>query len=186
MTTAPTPALVDAVDSFYELIKANVQSLNPARQFRGMVDAKDWPPKEITPEAPYLIVLRDLPTRTKHQSFYAPLLSETVEWRWVVQGPNIAADAQESNRGQKYRINVLMMQEMLSAHNPGYSLKKQFSVTNDVNNNPILVATPYNPPEPFWWTIPSFVRKQDRDSGMLYTAGQVDVSNFAPVSMNLG
>lgn len=186
MSSAPIPALIDTIDSFYEFVLANVHVLNPARVFGGIVEARDWPPKSLVPAAPYLAILRDTPTRTKPQSFYAPLMTDIVEWRWALMGDNIPQNAQAANRGDKYRLNVQIMQELLSAHNPGYAMKSQWGVTNDVNNNAIKVSTPYNPPEPFWWSIPEFTRKQDRQSGMVYTAATVQVSSYAPVSGNLG
>ena len=185
MGAAPIPTLVDTIDSFYQWVKANVLAQNPQRQFGGIVEARDWPPKNILPATPYLATLRDIPTRTK-QSFYQPLVSELVEWRWALVGDNIPANAQAANRGDKYRINVLVMQELLSAHNPGYCPKSQYTVTNDVNNEPVLVATPYSPQDSLWWTIPEFTRKVDRQTGMIYTAGQVQVTSYAPVSKNLG
>jgi hypothetical protein len=186
MSAAPIPALIDTLDSFYQWILNNVSAINSSRKFGGIVDAKDWPPKVIKLEVPYLAILRDSPIRTKPQSFYAPLMGDLVEWRWTVEGDNIPANAQASNRGDKYRTNMQIMQELLSAHNPGYAPKQQWNVAADSNNNPVRVGVSYNPPEYFWWTIPSFVRKQDRQSGMLWTVGQVEISCFAPVSLNLG
>ena len=185
MSAAPIPALIDAVDSYYQWIKSQVLLINPNRKFGGIVEARDWPPKEIDDSALYLTILKDVPTRSPHQSFYAPLVSDVVAWRWAVQGNNIPQASQQANRGDRYRKNVQIIQEILSASNPGYCAKNQYSVQADVNNNPVLVATPYsNPPDYLWWTIPEITRKQDRVSSMVWTDAQVQVSSYAPIAQN--
>jgi hypothetical protein len=186
MAAAPIPALIDSTDSMYQWILANVAQINPLRKFGGIIDARDWPPKSIILNVPYLAILSDLPTKSPHQSFYAPLVSETVEWRWVIQGDNIPQNAQAANRGDKYRQNVQIMQELLSAHNPGYAPKSQWTVASGLDNEPVYSSVAYNPPEFFWWSLPAFSRKIDRQSGMIYNAARVEISNFAPISSNLG
>jgi hypothetical protein len=187
MSAIPTVQyLADAIDTFYAFVRANVLALNSKRVFGGIVQARDWPPKNIVDQSVYLCQMMDAPTRTRHQSFYAPLMTYTLEWRWAIIGTNVPANAQAANRGDKYRINMAIEKELLSAHNPGYTLKNQYSVGSDVDNDAIQVVVPYNPPEPLWWGIPGFSPKQDRTSGMLYTAGRVEVSSYAPISGNLG
>jgi len=185
MSTPATPLLIDTIDSFYQFVKNNVLQINPQREFGGIVDARDWPPKNIVDQGIYLAHTLDAPVRTK-QSFYDPLIAFTLDWRWAIKGENIPQNAQAANRGDKYRLNIQIIQELLSAHNPGYAPKNQYSITNDANNDPVLVATPYDPPDSLWWDIPAFTPKIDRMSGMIYTTGRVTVSSYGPISANLG
>lgn len=184
MSNPPIPTFGDAIDTFYQWVLAAVQAVMPSQGFGGIVEARDWPPKTMAPAVPYLATLRDIPTKSPHQSFYAPMISDILEWRWALIGDNIPPNAQAANRGDKYRQNVALMGLLLSAHNPGYAPMQQWSVAPDANNNPVKVGTPYDPPEYLWWTIPEFTRKVDRQTGMVYTAGQVQVTAYAPVAAN--
>ena len=185
MSSGPTPALIDTIDSYYQWIKSQILLITPTRKFGGITEARDWPPKAIEDSALYLVVLKDSPTRSPHQSFYQPLMSDLVAWRWAVQGDNIPLNAQAANRGDRYRKNVQIIQELLSASNPGYCPKNQYSVRADANNIPQLVSTPYtNPPDYLWWTIPEITRKLDRNSSMIWTDAQVQVSSYAPIAAN--
>ena len=181
MTTPATPQLVDTIDSFYEYVKGRVQAYNPARQFGGIVQARDWPMKEATIAAPYLLIESDSPVPyMKAVSEYQPNMLFKVSWVWMIQGDNIPANAQAANRGNKYRINMQMVQEMLVGLYPGFCLQQQYSITDDGTGHPLQVAVPYNPVQYVRWAKPRFVDKIDNQSGILFNSGAMSVSGFAP------
>ena len=175
------PQSVDTIESFYYWVRSRVLTINSARVFGGIVQARDWPLKVATLEAPYLLIQSDTSVpfaKSVSQQQSNSLLR--VQWAWMIQGDNIQANAQSTNRGNKYRINMQMIDEMRNGHFPGQCEKLQYTLTDDGTGNPLQVVTEYNPPEYVRWTQPRFSDKIDRTSGILFCSGAVSVVAFAP------
>jgi hypothetical protein len=180
-TFVATPQLVDTLDSYYQYVKNRVLQVNPDRVFGGIAQARDWPMKEALLDTPYLLDLSDTAVPFgKSVSNYQPSILYRVQWAWLVQGDNIQQNTQAANRGDKYRINMKMKQEIITGHYPGFCEKMQYFVTDDGSGNPVLSFMEYNPPEFIRFSQPRFSDKQDQNSGILFCSGAVSVSAFAP------
>lgn len=180
-TAPPIPLLVDACDSYYYYVKGQVQTINPARVFGGIVQARDWPLKEAKLEVPYLLLQKEEPKPFgRSASWFRPLENIAVRWAWMIQGDNIQNNAQSTNRGNKYRINMQMVQEILAGNNPGFCQKYQYSVVDDGTGNAEKVLTAYVPAEFVRWSIPRFADTVDSVSGILSCTGIVGLHDFAP------
>ena len=175
------PLLQDAIDSFYYWVLGRVQTINPARDFGGIVQARDWPMKEANLNTPYLLITAETPVPfMKSVSQYQPNMNYKLSWAWMIQGDNIPFNAQAANRGNKYKINMQMIQEMLAGHYPGFCSKAQYTVADDGSGNAVQVITPYDPAEQIRWSMPRFIDRIDKQTGILFCSGVVDVAGFAP------
>lgn len=175
------PQLIDCIDAFYYWVRGRVTAANPSRVFGGIVQARDWPMKEAVLEAPYLLLSSDTPVPfIKSVSQTQPSMLFRVQWAWMVQGDNIPANAQATNRGNKYRLNMQIVQEMLAGHFPGFCEKLQYYPQDNGHGVAQLVSISYSPAEQIRWTQPRFVDKIDRSTGILFCSGMVSISGFAP------
>lgn len=180
-TFVAVPQLVDTLDSYYYYVKNRVLQVNPSRNFGGIVQARDWPMKEAKLDTPYLLDSMDsLVPFGKSVSQYQPNVNYRVQWVWMIQGDNIPQNAQAANRGNKYRVNMQMKQEVIVGCFPGFCEKLQYSVQDDGTGQAEQAFMEYNPPEFIRFSQPRFVDKIDRTSGILFCSGAVGVSAFAP------
>lgn len=172
----------DAVDSFYEWVKArienyvtNVQSPSYTRTIKGIFNAQDWPAKRLVPDAFYLLVLGEEPVGKQGWSPATPIVFHQVQWVWVNKGTDLAqANVQQANRGDRYRTAQLMKQELLYGMNPGYSPKLSYAM-----NGASFVGMPKVPAEAITWTpISGFHEKLDKQSGLLYVAAATRIQDM--------
>lgn len=182
MSTLPaTPLFIDGIDSYYFYVKNRILQINPARVFGGIVQARDWPMKEAQLEVPYLLLQREDPKPFgRSVSWFRPMESMQVRWAWMIQGDNIQANAQSTNRGNKYRINGQMIQELLNGSYPGFCKKYQYSAVDDGTGKAEKIAVAYDPTEFVKWSMPRFSDTIDSVSGILYCTGIVGIHDFAP------
>lgn len=178
---APVDTQTDTLDSFYQYVKQRIESFNVNRQFGGIVSARDWPFKTATPEAFYLMIDKSSPSKNV-KSWQSPLYTFSLQWTWLIIGTDVAPTVLAANRGDKYRTNGIMQEEMLNGLYPGFCEKQQYKIQpNPINNQPQVVAVgPYVPSEKLWWDKPNFSEKIDRNTGILFSYGSVRVSSFAP------
>jgi hypothetical protein len=170
--------MVDWSDSLYQYVKARIEAINPTRVFSGIVEAADWPPKELKDQTYYLVINSLDPNRGQGpgtNSWTAPLYGEIAQWTWPIIGTDIAADTLATNRGDRYRINFQMIQELLQGHYPGFCQKFQYSM-----NGTLLIATPYVPAETIWFTKPRFSTRIERTTGILFGSAAVTITGFSP------
>lgn len=177
---SPPNCQIDVVDSYYQWVKGRVKILNSQRVFGGIVQARDWPFKEASTGQYYLLIEKDAPS-PRIASWHSPVYTFSVRWAWLVMGTDLAPTDEAANRGDKYRINVPMQQEILNGCWPGFCEKQLWSITPDPNTNlPVLNSQSYVPSEKLWWTKPVFSEKVDANTGILFSYAQVNISAFAP------
>lgn len=179
---SPTSSMVDWSDSLYQYVRARILKVNPQRKFGGIVEARDWPLKEPKQDAFYLLTTTLSPNRGQgpgSNSWTAPLYGEQIQWAWCVIGNDIAPDALASNRGDRYRKNFSMIQELLQGHFPGFCEKLQYSMDGTT-----LVATSYAPKEFIWFTKPAFSDRIERSSGILFGSASSVITGFSPTIAN--
>lgn len=163
----------DVIDSYYRWVKARILAINPERQFKGIIQALDWPFKEAAIESIYLAIATDTPSRQGTPS--SPAYTQRLSWVYLVQGKDIAPGTQGPNRS-KYRINNTIKKELINGNFPQFCERQQWNL----DSNEALVATSYYPSEHIWWNSITFKDKVDKTSGILFGDGSVLLTSFAP------
>jgi len=182
-SVSPTSSMVDWTDSFYNYVKERVLAVNESRVFSGIVEASDWPSSEVVLESFYLVRQSISPNRPDSpggNSWSSPLYGEPVQWSWPIMGDDIQPTNIAANRGDRYRKNFAMMQEILQGMFPGFCEKKQFSI--DVTGE--LLSTSYDPKEYIWFTKPVFATKIDKSTGFLFGTASTTITGFAPTILS--
>ena len=169
--------MLDAIDSYFEYVAGRMATINPARKMVGVQDAMDWPPKStesIAMESFYLLTLGQRPLIGK--SFWSstiPVLEHTLQWTWLIAGSDLVPGKIGRNRGDRYRTNMTMREELLKATYPWFAQKQNWSVVGNTPSGVALKGTPVVPSEYVWWTPPAFLNRIDRGSGVVYGAATV-------------
>jgi hypothetical protein len=172
--------VIDAIDSYFAAMEAGIAIANPNRKVIGVMDAMDWPPKNVTLEAFYLLVLgaRGLNSKAMWSSA-EPTFVHTLQWTWVIAGSDLTQGKIGRSRGDRYRTNITMRDELVVATQKAWWAEKlQFSVQGNTPSGVALQATPMDTPEWIWWTPLTFLNRQDRESGVIYGAAQVQVTDI--------
>lgn len=181
-STSPTSTMVDWADSHYQYVKKRVLAINPTRVFSGIVQARSWPLEQAVPESFYLLLGNNAPLRGEN-SWSGPAYSEKIQWAWQIIGTDILSNSQMRNRGDRYRTNFTMVQELLQGMAFGFCEKQQYSIS-EVNGSPVLVATSYMPKESIWWKQPVFTDRFERISGILFGYAASEVTGYGPTILN--
>jgi hypothetical protein len=180
--------LVSVIDSYASYVAARFQALNAQvtingttgpQQFGGVVTAQDWPQAPVIEGAAYLIVQKILPRgNSKVQRQYLFLC----QWTWLLIGTDIAANQQALNRGDRYRTDMQIMQNLKEANFPGWCQKIDYSVSGVgvVSGTPSAFAGP--PPSTeewvFWDDLEFAPRQDNMKSGLLYNAAGVTLMGW--------
>ena len=167
--------MLPAIDSFYMAVEAALVANNPQRQVLGLLEAQDWPPQEVAFEAFYCLVLGATPLGRQAYSATSPIYVHHLQWVWMIMGTDVQAGIRGRNRGDRYRTNHIMEQELLVGLFPYFAPKLSWTV--DVNGN--LTGTPYAVPDTILWTPPSFVTRVDKASGLTYGSAAVSLTDIA-------
>lgn len=173
-----TSNMVDFTDSHYNYVRTRILAVNKERKFGGIVEARDWPLKETIPGAYYFLINSAPPNKGQGpgtNSWSSPLYGIQVQWAWTIIGTDIPQNSLMSNRGDRYRKNFAMIQEILQGFYPGFSEKLQFSM-----NGLELVSTSYIPKEMVWWTKPRFTDRIDLNTGILFGSAIATLTAFSP------
>ena len=165
----------DAVDSHYQWVKARILANNPQRLVMGLLNAQDWPNKDIKTEAFYLLVLPEAAGPNESSTASIQRLSHNVQWVWMIAGTDIpASGARKANRGDRYRTQVSMKNELINGLFPYYCEKKSWSL--DANGR--WIGQSLDPAEAISWTRAQFHDRQDKPSGAVYGSAAVSISNM--------
>lgn len=165
--------MLNAVDSLFEYVKSRMATINPARVLGGLVDAQDWPPQNVQMEALYLIALPAVPVGKETYSAAIPILMHTLQWTWMVQGTDLAQAIIGANRGDRYRKNMQIRQDLLAALWPNFAEKKSWSVVGQA-----VVGASLNPVEFMIWTPVQFLERIDKASGLLYGTATIHLTDM--------
>lgn len=168
--------MIEAVDSFYRSVKSRIITLNPNRIVVGMMDAMDWPPKEIQMEAFYLVTLADSVV-SKAYSPYAMGLSHAVQWIWIIAGTDLTTGVKGRNRGDRFRKGWAMKAELMNGLYPYFCEKKSWSA-KQVGNSVVTESQPLDPVESITWSPPAFMTKVDK-KGLIYGSAQVHITSMS-------
>lgn len=148
----------------------------------GIVDAMDWPPK-ATPanmNAFYLLILGQKPLTSKDfWSPTVPVIVHTLQWTWMIQGSDLIQGKVGRSRGDRYRTNMLMREELLKANYPWWCEKQESTVQGNTPSGLALSQQPLNPVEQLWWTTLTFLNRLDMDSGTVYGAASIQLTEMS-------
>jgi hypothetical protein len=175
---------VDAVDSFYQYWRARINAvtkrtvlgLKAGNVVAGMLDAQDWPNKNVKFDAFYLLNVGDVPIGRDGYSTYIPILLRQVQWVWINKGQELVQGIRQASRGTRFRTLEAMKGELLYASAPGYAPKLSWAEDNNDN----WTGTPLNPPEVIEWKPLEFHSKLDKATGVIYGSAMtrlVDMSD---------
>jgi hypothetical protein len=166
--------VLQGIDSFYLFVKGRIQTKNPTRQVVGVMSGMDWPPETVQMESFYLLILGEAqPTKTA-LSAAVPIVVHTLQWVWLIAGTDIQANIQIRSRGDRYRTNQMMKEELLYGLYPYFSQKN----TVTVSGNGALVVLPVVPTEFIRWSRPVFLDRNDKKSGLVYGSCSVHVTDM--------
>jgi len=143
------------------------------------MDAADWPPKQIVMEAFYLLTLGEKPIVGK--SFWSaasPVVVHTLQWTWLIQGSDLTSGKIGRNRGDRYRTNMTMREELLKATYPWFTQKQTWTVQGNTPSGIALQGTPVVPSESIWWNQPTFLNRIDRESGLVYGTATLQLTDM--------
>jgi hypothetical protein len=171
------PGWADAIDSFYRFVKANVIAINADRIFVGIMNAQDWPPKNLTLEAYYLLVLGEEPIGKQGYSQAVPIKFHLVQWVWLIKGSDLQQGTRAAFRGDRYRTMQSMKDEMTQGMYPGYSPKLTWALNPATG---AVVGTPFTPPLTIAWPPVTFHEKFDKESGVAYGTASTRIQDFYP------
>jgi hypothetical protein len=177
--------MIDAVRSYYQYVKNRIVEYNSSRTVGGVVDAMDWPPKQVLPNTFYLLTVGDTTPKAMYSPFSMGEVS-LLQWVWLVPGEDLTNSTRGKNRGNRFIINFQMKNELLIGLYP-YFCEKQHWEADQVGNTIKLIGTSLTPKETIWWTPPRFLPpKFEETSGITYGAAQVSLTQWSdgiPVGM---
>lgn len=167
-----SPAL-DAPDTFYQFVKGRIIAFNSQRIVAGMLNAQDWPPKNLKLEAFYLLLLGEEPVGKSGFSPAVPIKFHIVQWTWIIKGSDLQPGEQLANRGDRYRKMQAMKWELTQGMYPNYAPKQTWNIVNGV-----FKGTPVVGAQALTWTPVSFHEQYPKDSQMAYGVGSTRIQDI--------
>ena len=192
-------ALIDTVDTYALYIEQQVQKINPARVFAGVVNAQGWPLPVIQFNALYLLVLGEQQKKSNPRSGMPSTLATTlfmydVQWVWNVLGSvETSASSQvcANSQADAYRTNAAIQEELRQAHYPQFCNKNIIGI-NYATTPPsasVQLAPPsanaptYDVPEQVRWGEINFrVRLTPNEGGVTYGSASVQLQSYSQIS----
>lgn len=181
--------MIDVLDTYFRYIKQQMTNNAAQVSINGVltnqpmgqvINARDWPLTPPLEGALYLLFLSA--TRiggTEMQSLY----EYVCQWSWYLIGQDIQPTQQTSNRGDRYRSNLQITENLRQANFPSFTQKNSFAVNNAgaLTATPVTNAVPgsYTSVEMVWWTRPKFVNHPDNNkSGLLYGVAPITIFGY--------
>lgn len=167
-------AYVDAIDSHYQYVKGRVALVNAARVVAGLLDAQDWPPKEVKLDAFYLLMVADSSIGRQGYSAAVPIKFHHVQWVWINKGTDVQQGERKANRADRMRTMQQMKGELINALFPHYAEKKTWSLDGNGTWN----GSSLNPVEYITWTPVDFAEKGAMDSGIRWGSAAIRICDM--------
>lgn len=167
--------MIEAIDSHYQSVKQRVLALNSARQFGGIMEARDWPTQPQLFDAFYLLTLGFTPLGKQAYSATSLIVSHLLQWVWIGKGTDIQSGIVGANRGDRYRTSLRMQTELLNGLYPYFTQKQTWAADQNTGK---VTGTPVQPPESILWTPPVFHSRTDKASGLIYGAASVNLTSM--------
>lgn len=177
--------IISALDTYYHYIRQRMIDLTAtvlingsqvAQPMGGISNAQDWPQVSVEEGQLQLLLLTQQPTQRGTQAVLEYVYF--VQWVWILIGQDIQASQQAFNRGDRYRADQQIIQNLRNAHYPGFCNKSDFTVDSlgVVTRTPATTQVPNNNFEAVRWTMPVMRPKLDtHNTGMQYNAAAVEL-----------
>src|SRR5208283_5785934 len=107
-----------------------------------------------------------------------PVVVHTLQWTWLIQGTDLTSGKIGRNRGDRYRTNMTMREELLKATYPWFTQKQTWTVQGNTPSGIALQGTPVVPSESIWWNQPTFLNRIDRESGLVYGTATLQLTDM--------
>lgn len=187
-------SFISPIDTYYTFVTQQMATLKATafingslvpQPFGGITNARDWPKTPVLEGALYLLVLPAV------QPYDIAMASQTqvgykyfCQWVWLLYGTDIQANQITQNRGDRYRAEMSIQENLTNANYPGYARKKDFSADNNGNVTAVLSSSvvPTNPLEMVTWTKLRFMPRPDEASGVVYGAASVEILGYHDIS----
>lgn len=178
--------LVSTLDTYYNQVVTQMQNVSPTQAFGGITNARDWPLTPLIFGALYLLVGAKLATGgTDAQVLY----EYQCQWTWLLVGTDIQANQVAENRGDRYRTNAAIEDNLRQANFPRWCNKQSASVnasTGAVTFTGVSSVTPSSSTEQIYWTKINFATRFDNEkSGVVYGVGAVKIYGYDDTLPNL-
>lgn len=167
-------AYVDAIDSHYQYVKARIAIVNPQRVVAGLLDAQDWPPKEVKTDAFYLLMVADTSIGRQGYSAAVPIKFHHVSWVWINKGTDLQQGERKANRADRMRTMQSMKGELINGLFPNYAEKQTWAL----NGAGVWIGTSLNPAEFITWTPVDFHEQGAKDSGVRWGTAATKISDM--------
>jgi hypothetical protein len=180
ITPVITSPGLDALDSYYQFVRARILSVanNPTNNppiVAGVLNAQDWPPKQVKLNAFYMLILGEEPVGKQGFSPAVPIKFHLIQWTWIIKGSDLQQGEQFANRGDRYRLMQAMKYQLTYGMSPNYCPKLTWNLVNEV-----WTGVPLIPAMAITWTPVDFHERFDKDSGLAYGTGSTRIQDILP------
>jgi len=172
----------DGLYSYYEYVKGRVNAYttrvipNLTGVVKGLMNAQDWPPKNVVEDAFYLIVGADTSIGKQGYSASTPIKFHMYTWAWINKGTDVTPTVRQPNRGDRLNTMQVMKGELVNGHYPGFCEK----FTWGYNNGGVWTPSPEPVVEYITWKPIEFNEKwsQAGGAGVGYGQGTTRVADM--------
>jgi hypothetical protein len=110
-----------------------------------------------------------------------PVIVHELQWVWMIAGSDLTQGTVGRSRGDRYRSNMKMRDELLQANYAWWCEKQTWSVLGNTPSGLVLQGASLSPVENVWWTPLTFLNRLDKDSGVAYGAASVQLTDMSVV-----
>jgi hypothetical protein len=168
--------VIKSLDSYWTTIVNRMATVDSTQRFGGFIDSRDWPMTAPIEGALYLLFLQAVPVGgTESQIFYQYIC----QWSWLLIGENISATEQESNRGNRRRENMKIIDNLRQANYPSWCEKKSYTANTQTG---VISSASVRDGESLWWSRLRFIPRADNDkSGLIYGVATFQLYSYDDV-----
>ena len=175
--------MIEVLDTYYNQVVNQMAVVSPTQAFGGYIDAQDWPQTPLVDSSLILVFLSAVPV-SRNPEEAEILYQYQCQWVWTVMGTDIQAGQVGSNRGDRFRTNFIIIQNLRQANYPSFCAKKSYSVNETTG---VVTGTSFTSPsiggaDSIWWSKLRFMPKSiNQSSGLVYGAAKVDLYSYDSV-----
>lgn len=186
--------IISIIDSYYQFVSQQMVAINAQinvngaliqQPMCGYVQARDWPQTPQVEGGLYLLILSTplgggLKSRAQEQ------VEVVCQWQWLLVGTDITAIQLAQNRGDRFRTNFQITENLRQANYPRFCRKQDYSVTPTgvLQSIPSTSVYPVSPIESVTWTPLRFMPHTDSQiSGLTFGVAALELYGFSDVNV---
>jgi hypothetical protein len=174
--------VIEAIDTYYDYVARQMATAATSQAMCGYIAAQDWPLTAPVEGGLYLLYLTSVPVAGGESQI---LYQHQLQWVWLLIGTDIKINQVAENRGDRYRTNIMIMQNLRQANYPSFCPKKTFTVNSQTG---VITGVGFGQQpgiggaDSVWWSKLRFMPKQDNDrSGLIYGAAALQLYAYDDV-----